>query len=67
MTEGHFLRQKCLHRAGDSASCQKTGLSIDKVAEQYDLEGLTEALCAILSQEQSLLECHGMQLGVFCA
>lgn len=28
----------------------KSGLLIDKVAEQYDLEGLTAALCDILSE-----------------
>ena len=51
MTEGHDLVAKtiCIGPVAAQAA-KKAGLHIDKVAEQYDLEGLTEALCAILSQ-----------------
>ena len=51
MTEGHDLVAKtiCIGPVAAQAD-KKAGLNIDKVAEQYDLEGLTEALCAILSQ-----------------
>lgn len=51
MTEGHDLVAKtiCIGPVTAQAT-KKAGLHIDKVAEQYDLEGLTEALCAILAQ-----------------
>ena len=51
MTEGHDLVAKtiCIGPVAAQAA-KKAGLHIDKVAEQYDLEGVTEALCAILSQ-----------------
>lgn len=51
MTEGHDLVAKtiCIGPVAAQAA-KKAGLHIDKVAEQYDLEGFTEALCAILSQ-----------------
>ena len=51
MTEGHDLVAKTICIGPVTAqAAKKAGLHIDKVAEQYDLEGLTEALCAILSQ-----------------
>ena len=51
MTEGHDLVAKTICIGPVTAqAAKKVGLHIDKVAEQYDLEGLTEALCAILSQ-----------------
>ena len=51
MTEGHDLVAKTICIGPVTAqAAKKAGLPIDKVAEQYDLEGLTEALCAILSQ-----------------
>ena len=51
MTEGHDLVAKIICIGPVTAqAAKKAGLHIDKVAEQYDLEGLTEALCAILSQ-----------------
>lgn len=51
MTEGHDLVAKTICIGPVTAqAAKKEGLHIDKVAEQYDLEGLTEALCAILSQ-----------------
>ena len=51
MTEGHALAAKTICIGPVTAqAAKKAGLHIDKVAEQYDLEGLTEALCAILSQ-----------------
>ena len=51
MTEGHDLVAKTICIGPVTAqAAKKVGLPIDKVAEQYDLEGLTEALCAILSQ-----------------
>ena len=51
MTEEHDLAAKTICIGPVTAqAAKKTGLHIDKVAEQYDLEGLTEALCAILSQ-----------------
>lgn len=51
MTEGHDLAAKTICIGPVTAqAAKKAGLHIDKVAEQYDLEGLTEALCAILSQ-----------------
>lgn len=51
MTEGHDLVAKTIYIGPVTAqAAKKAGLHIDKVAEQYDLEGLTEALCAILSQ-----------------
>lgn len=51
MTEGQRFAAKnvCIGPVTAQAA-KKAGLHIDKVAEQYDLEGLTEALCAILSQ-----------------
>ena len=51
MTERYDLAAKtvCIGPVTAQAA-QKAGLHIDKVAEQYDLEGLTGALCAILSQ-----------------
>lgn len=52
MTEGHDLVAKTICIGPVTAqAAKKAGLHIDKVAEQYDLEGLTEALCAILSQQ----------------
>ena len=51
MTEGHDLVAKTICIGPVTAqAAKKAGLHVDKVAEQYDLEGLTEALCAILSQ-----------------
>lgn len=51
MTEEHDLVAKTICIGPVTAqAAKKVGLHIDKVAEQYDLEGLTEALCAILSQ-----------------
>lgn len=51
MTEGHDLVAKTICIGPVTAqAAKKAGLHIDKVAEQYDLEGLTEALCTILSQ-----------------
>lgn len=51
MTEGHDLVAKTICIGPVTAqAAKKVGLHIDKVAEQYDLEGLTEALCAILFQ-----------------
>ena len=51
MTEGHDVVAKTICIGPVTAqAAKKEGLHIDKVAEQYDLEGLTEALCAILSQ-----------------
>ena len=51
MTEGHDLVAKTICIGPVTAqAAKKAGLHIDKVAEQYDLEGVTEALCAILSQ-----------------
>lgn len=51
MTAGHDLVAKTICIGPVTAqAAKKAGLHIDKVAEQYDLEGLTEALCAILSQ-----------------
>ena len=51
MTEGHDLVAKTICIGPVTAqAAKKAGLHIDKVAEQYDLEGLTEALCAILTQ-----------------
>lgn len=51
MTEGHDLVAKTICIGPVTAqAAKKAGLHIDKVAEQYDLEGLTEALCAILAQ-----------------
>lgn len=51
MTEGHDLVANTICIGPVTAqAAKKVGLHIDKVAEQYDLEGLTEALCAILSQ-----------------
>ena len=51
MTEEHDLVAKTICIGPVTAqAAKKEGLHIDKVAEQYDLEGLTEALCAILSQ-----------------
>ena len=51
MTEGHDLVAKTICIGPVTAqAAKKAGLHIDKVAEQYDLEGLTEALCAILSE-----------------
>lgn len=51
MTEGHDLVAKTICIGPVTAqTAKKAGLHIDKVAEQYDLEGLTEALCAILAQ-----------------
>lgn len=51
MTERHDLVAKTICIGPVTAqAAKKAGLHIDKVAEQYDLEGLTEALCAILAQ-----------------
>ena len=44
------LLREMLEGPVTAQAAKKAGLHIDKVAEQYDLEGLTEALCAILSQ-----------------
>ena len=51
MTKGKPLTAKtvCIGPVTAEAA-EKAGISIDKIAGQYDLEGLTAALCAILSE-----------------
>ena len=51
MTKGQPLTAKtvCIGPVTAEAA-KKSGLSVDKMAKQYDLEGLTAALCDILSE-----------------
>ena len=51
MTEGqHFAAKNVCIGPVTAEAAEKSGLPIDKVAKQYDLEGLTAALCDILSE-----------------
>lgn len=54
MTEGQRFAAKnvCIGPVTAEAA-EKADISIDKIAGQYDLEGLTAALCDILCRNES--------------